>query len=189
MTKRFFAFAAFIFAWQVVAAQTMEDQPGGAEFRPQLGVRAVAGKIGVLYLTDDYGFTPAFGIWAELGSLAKNLDLDGGLEYWNGGKTEAGGIIHKIDIAFYLTVKLVFEIDKWRPFLGVGLGVNMYTKKYPEDWEGRPDEKNTNLEPHIDMGVKYPVHPKIDVEARLKVNPSDVSAYGMHISALFKMGE
>ena len=159
-----------------------------AEIKPELGLFGVAGKIGGLYLIDGYGITPGFGLWGDIGTIAPNIPIDAGLEYWNGGKPDKGKTVHMRNIAVYLTIKVKIEINKWAPFLGGGLGVNMYSKIYPEEWN-QPDEKNTNLELHIDMGVRYPIHRKIDIEGRFKANFSDVSAYGIYTSAIFKLEE
>ena len=110
------------------------------------------------------------------------------MEYWNAGRTELEATVRKSNLAIYATIKYELTLDEITPFLGGGLGVNMYKKKYPEEWT-QPDESKNKLELHIDMGTRYKLHPKIDIEGRFKVNFSDVSAYGLHISGLFKVGE
>ncbi|MCD6594918.1 outer membrane beta-barrel protein [bacterium] len=157
-------------------------------FSPDIGMKAIAGKVAILYVSSDYGITPCFGIWADLGHFTKEIGLDAGVEYWNAGRTELEATVQKSDIGIYATIKYDVDIEKIRPFLGGGLGVNIYKKKYPDEWD-RPDEKKNKLELHIDMGARYSIHPKIDLEGRFKANFSDVSAYGLHISALFKVGE
>jgi len=172
----------------LICSIAFAQETDSMEFRPELGIKGVAGKIGALYLIDNYGFAPGFGLWADLGTISPSIALDGGVEYWNGGKLESdGGTTRKSNISIYLTLKLKIDMEKIHPFLGAGLGVNMYSKIYPENWD-QPDEKNTNLEPHIDMGAVYNLHPKLDLEARLKANFSDISAYGIYVSGIFRLG-
>ncbi len=182
------AILIFSFLIVLVYGQKYNQYEQKSAFSPDIGMKAIAGKAALLYISSDYGITPGFGIWADLGHLSKEIGLDAGVEYWNAGRTELEATVRKSDIAIYATVRYDIDIEKIRPFLGGGLGVNLYKKKYPDEWN-RPDENKNKLELHMDMGARYSIHPKIDLEARFKANFSDVSAYGLHISALFKVGE
>lgn len=151
-----------------------------------LGLKGIAGKFGMLYLVDDYGLTPGFGIWADFGTIGQYVSLDGGVEYWNAGRPERDAVVRKSDLAIFFTAKVNFDIEKLKPFLGGGLGFNMYSKIYPDEW-AQPDEKNSALEPHIEMGTIYALHPKLHLEGRIKINFSDVTSYGLYVSGIFKM--
>ena len=160
-------------------------QESESKFKPNIGLNSVAGKFGMLYVVDGYGINPGFGLWADFGKLSENLGLDGGIEYWFGSKEEASQTTKLSNLAIYLTIRLDFPIEKYTPFLGVGLGVDMYSK-VPEFGA---EEKRTTLEPHIDMGTRYPIHQKMDIEGRIKANFSDWTAYALYVSAIFKLGE
>ncbi len=171
---------AFIFSFGQ-QAQEQEEM----EFKPEIGLNAVAGKIGGLYVVDGYGINPGFGLWADLGKLSQNIGLDGGVEYWFGSKEEASQTTKLSNLSIYLTIRLDFPVEEFTPFIGVGLGIDMYSKTP----EFGAEEKRTNLEPHIDMGTRYPIHPKMDLEGRIKANFSDWTSYALYVSAIFKLGE
>ncbi len=170
---------ALVLSFSIALAQESAEM----EIKPEFGLYTVAGKCGVAYIVDGYGVNPGFGVWADLGRLADMLKIDGGVEFWSGKKQETAQTIKLSNLAIYLTLRLDFPVDNWCPFVGAGLGVDMYTKK-PEHGA---EEKRSPLEPHIDLGTRYDIHPKIDIEARIKANFSDWSAYGLYISGVFKL--
>ncbi|MCD6532053.1 outer membrane beta-barrel protein [bacterium] len=173
----------------VGGAVAQYNEYSSSGFKPDIGAKGIAGKVGMLYIsTKDIGFTPGFGVWIDLGNLSREIGLDAGLEYWNGSWDESGGTLHKRDIAVYATVKYETNIKKYSPFLGGGIGINMYKKTYPEGWSN-PDETKNKLELHLDMGTVYSLNEKIDLEGRIKVNFSDFGTYGLYISAIFKTGQ
>ena len=179
-----------VWAMMFLAGMLWAQYGGGSdEFQPSIGMKGIAGKIGLLYIsTKDIGFTPGVGLWVDLGNLSPEIGLDAGVEYWNGSWDESGGTLHKRDIAVYATVKYEMEMEKFGPFLGGGLGINMYKKTYPEGWT-TPDESKNKLELHLDMGTTYTLTPKIDLEGRIKINFSDFGTYGLYVSAIFKQGQ
>ncbi len=182
--KRFALLVLLIFGCASAQYDGNKGETTSDAFSSNVGFHGIAGKLALLLVSSDYGVTPGFGLWTDLGYIAKNVGVDAGIEYWNAGREKLEAIERKTDLAIYATVRYDIEIGKIRPFLGGGIGVNMYTKKYPDEWN-RPDEKDTKPELHIDMGARYNVHPKIDLEARIKANFSDVSAYGLHVSGIF----
>ncbi len=173
----------------VAVLMVMAQGDYSSDFNPEIGVKGIAGKLGLLYIsTKDIGITPGVGLWIDLGNLSPELGLDAGLEYWNGSWEESGGTLHKRDLAIYGTIKYEIAMDKVSPFLGGGIGINMYKKIYPEGWSN-PDETKNKLELHLDMGVVYPINDKIDIEGRIKVNFSDFGTYGLYISPIFKTNQ
>jgi len=181
-------FFVFILIFSAIVVWGQYDQYEEDGFKPNLGFKGIAGKGAIIYLSSDYGITPCFGLWTDIGNITKEIGLDAGFEYWNAGRNEHEATVRKSNIAIYATVKYELEFEPISPFLGGGLGVNLYTKKMPDEWE-QPDEKDNKLELHIDMGGLYSINEKIDIEGRIKINFSDVSAYGLHISGIFRTGK
>ncbi len=169
-----------------IIAFGQEEYETEKEIDVQFGVTAVGGKLGLLFLEAKYGITPGFGIWLDFLKFGESVTLDAGFEFWNGGKPEIGGTKHKSNMVLYFTAKVGIDYDEFTPFLGGGLGYNMYREKYPEAWE-QQDIKQNRLELHIDMGTRYNLDEKIDLEGRFKINISDVSSYGLYATFLLKL--
>ena len=171
----------FSFTW---AQGEFED-----EIKAEVGITGVGVKAGLLYLTSEYGLAPGFGLWFDWAKLGQNIIVDGGLEYWVAQRgAKAWDKERKRDFAIFFTLKYAVEMGKFTPFLGGGFGINMYKKTYPENIDKVP-EKSTKPELHIDAGTTYFLNPKMNLEARFKVNISDVSSFGLYVSMYLKTGK
>jgi hypothetical protein len=164
-----------------------EEYETEKEIDVEFGVTAVGGKLGLLFLEAKYGITPGFGIWLDFLKFGESVTLDAGFEFWNGGKPDRGFIKRKSNMVLYVTAKVGIDYDKFTPFLGGGLGYNMYREKPPEEWPSEIVVKQNKLELHIDMGTRYYLNEKIDLEGRFKINISDVSSYGLYATFLLKL--
>jgi len=86
-------------------------------FSSNIGFKGIAGKLALLLVSSDYGATPGFGLWTDLGYIAKNVGVDAGIEYWNAGREKLEAIERKSDLALYATVRYDIEIAPTRKIL------------------------------------------------------------------------
>ncbi|MBN1755008.1 outer membrane beta-barrel protein [bacterium] len=172
------------------------------EVRPQgsdidIGFKSAGVKVGLVIPNhDNYYNTIGFAGVVFLGSFSKLIHLEAGFRYWNADMDYSGYKDNPYDdgrfsdIMIFPTLKLVPPLKSLpiEPYLGVGLGVNMYKTK-PDNADNPifSEESKTRLEPHFDIGVSYDLIPEIKIVLSAQMNISDISSYYIDLGILFNL--
>jgi opacity protein-like surface antigen len=182
---------------------------GPAVGQSEIGFKGVGGKLGFV---SPENLDSAFGFDAlcDLGTLAPNWHLEGGLDYWSksSGNAYVGDFSFR-DLAIGAMTKYYFgqEGSKFRPYAGGGLGVHMLKStvsnsggnydNYDNNYYGKAmvgpagnEDSRSATKIGLDLagGGRYEASPKVDVLGEIRYRMvSNMSQIAFKAGIVYKL--
>jgi opacity protein-like surface antigen len=196
-------FVLGIFAFCIASSQSAAANPAKAtkstkpaqaakparESHSGLGLNRLGVDAGLVD-PEAVGSTIGFGVFADLGNLARDIRLSSHLGYWNKSESAFGAEASLRDISGGARARYMFHVasPKLQPYVGAGLGVHFFHTKM-----GIPgftvEDSATKLGLDLGGGVLTPVSPKTDLFAELWYTAADIDQLSMKAGVSFRINQ
>jgi opacity protein-like surface antigen len=193
MKKALFVLATFLFC--IASSQNALANPVKATKTAKpartdnsgLGLHRLGVEAGLVD-PEEAGSTIGFGVFADLGNLARDIRLSSHLGYWSKSENAFGAEASLRDISVGARARYMFHVasPKLQPYAGAGLGLHFFHTKV-----GIPgftaEDSATKLGLDLGGGVLTPVSPNTDLFADLWYTVADIDQLSMKIGVSFRI--
>lgn len=198
MKKAFFVLALFLFciaplqnALASPAKTTHKAVHAAKPANPGLGLSAIGVEAG---LVDPEGAssTLGFGVFADLGSLARDIRLSSNVGYWSKSDNAFGAEASLRDISVGARAKYMFHVasPKIQPYVGAGLGIHFFHTKV-SGGAMLPgftvEDSATKLGLDLGGGVSTPLNPATSIFADLWYTVADIDQLSMKAGVSWRL--
>jgi opacity protein-like surface antigen len=196
MKKALFVLAMFVFciaSWQSAmaapakATKSTKATKATKSDNAGLGLKRLGFDAG---LVDPEGAssTLGFGVFADLGNLARDVRLSSHLGYWNKSEDSFGAEASVRDISLVARAEYMFHVSspKVQPYAGAGLGLHFFHSKAAFGGFTAEDSA-TKLGLDLGGGVATPVSPNTNLFGELWYTVADVNQFSMKAGFSFRL--
>ncbi len=159
--------------------------------QPGIGFKGIGGKLG-LVSPSAISSTIGFGVFADLGTIAPNIQLEANIDYWSKSTTSISSFR---DIAFGGIARYMFDVNNpaLKPFAEGGLSLHFLKSDTDEiDFFGQTanfSASTTKLGFDLGGGLLYQISPQLDLLAELKYRlVSTVNQLTLNAGVVFRLG-
>lgn len=181
--------ACCIFVFAVTKAAAQSD----------LDFKGVGLEVGFVN-PENIDATVGLGVFADLGTITPQIQLETYLDYWSKSEEEFGMKVSFRDIAIGAKAKYLFKVssNSIHPFIGGGLGIHFLNAEVTfadQDIGGfylpgvSASDSSTELGIDLGGGFNAPVSPKMDFLTEIWIGiVSDVNQLSLKVGVLYNLG-